>query len=118
MSASTVRDLWHLFHELHYEIDDGNTAPVEAAQDAIIDGTVLSFVDRHTDIDLSIYSQSEQAAVDDAFSRWGVYDKKRTGVYNNGLALIQANCIMVVQNAVCVNPDTDETVSIGDLELH
>ena len=118
MPPATVNDLLYLFHELHYEIDNGTTAPIDDAQDAIVDGTVTAFVDRHANVDWSIYSQQERNAIDDAFSQWGVYDKKRTGAYNNGLAMIQANCILVVQNAVCVDPDTDNTVSVTDLELH
>lgn len=118
MATTTISDLWHLFFQLQYEIDDGKYAPISEAQDAIVDGEVIDFIEKYADVDLSLYSDSELDALDDTIQSWGNYDKKRTGAYNNGLAMVQSNLIMVVQGGVCADPDTGTTVDVADLEIH
>lgn len=118
MATTTISDLWHLFFQLQYEIDDGKDAPINEAQEAIADGQVVKFVQKYADVDLSLYSQAELDALDDTIQSWGNYDKERTGAYNNGLAMVQSNLLMVVNAGVCTDPDTGQTVDVNSLEIH
>ena len=118
MSNVTVGDLLHIYHQLHYEIDDGKTAPIDDAQDAIVDGEVVDYIEKHANVDLSLFSQGDLDAIDDTFASWGVYDKKRTGAYNNGLAMISSNLILISDNAPTVDPNSGSAVKVSDLEIH
>lgn len=111
-------DLTHIYYQIHYEIDDGNTAPIKGAQDAIVDGEVIDYLERNMDhLDLSLFDQPELDEIDDAFTRYGVYDNKRTGAYKNGLAMISSNIVMMLQNGNWRDPASNLQINPPDLEL-
>lgn len=118
MANVTISHLLVLYDITSTAANHGETLSLDEAKDAMADARTTDLVEQFDTMDkLELFDDEIIAKMNDLISHKHVYDAHRLGVEDNGLRLIAANVIQIIDNNTFTNPDTGEEVEPSSLEV-
>lgn len=108
-------------------VDSEQVADVDQVHNAIIDGEIMELLDKYDEIDLSGFKSASSNRekpqgwdIDEMnamFERYAIADPHDLGVNNNGLLLVQAQIVELIQMDIWNHPNIKRNFDHWDLEV-
>lgn len=114
----------HLYFQVTKAVDNGQTASVTDAHNALINGRAMEFLDQYGDIDLSLYKNQNNSPqgwdwneMNSMFERYVTADPRDLGVDNEGLQFVLAQIVELIQSDWWTHPKVSGDIDLRDTEI-
>lgn len=114
----------YLYFQVTKAVDNGQTASVTSAHDALIDGHAMNFLDQYQEVDLEAYKDQNDGPqgwdwdeMNSMFERYVTADPHDLCVTDNGLQFILAQIVELIQSDWWSHPKVSGNIDLRDAEI-